>query len=90
VEVVDVPAADLAADAGNVMAASMVMLGVLSTVTGLVGLDSLRMGVRACVPSYRRQHLELNDRALQAGAVATAPRPACLAWTAVAVSGSRR
>ena len=90
VEVVDVPAADLAADAGNVMAASMVMLGVLSTVTDLVGLDSLRMGVRACVPSYRRQHLELNDRALQAGAVATAPRPACLAWAAVAASGCHR
>ena len=90
VEVVDVPAADLAADVGNVMAASMVMLGVLSTVTDLVGLDSLRTGVRACVPSYRRQHLELNDRALQGGAAATAPRAACLAWPAVAASGSRR
>jgi Pyruvate/2-oxoacid:ferredoxin oxidoreductase gamma subunit len=89
-EVVDVPAADLAAGVGNVMAASMVMLGVLSTVTDLVGLDSLRTGVRACVPSYRRQHLELNDRALQAGAAATAPRPACLAWPAVVASGSRR
>jgi Pyruvate/2-oxoacid:ferredoxin oxidoreductase gamma subunit len=90
VEVVDVPAADLAADIGNVMAASVVMLGVLSTVTGLVGLDSLRTGVRACVPSYRRQHLELNDRALQAGAAAAAPRPACLAWPVVAAPGGQR
>ena len=90
VDVVDVPAAALAADAGNVMVASMVMLGVLSTVTDLVGLDSLRAGVRACVPSYRRQHLELNDRALQAGAAAAAPRPACLAWPLVGASGGRR
>jgi Pyruvate/2-oxoacid:ferredoxin oxidoreductase gamma subunit len=90
VEVVDVPAADLGADAGNVMAASMVMLGVLSTVTNLVGLDSLRTGVRACVPSYRRQHLELNDRALQAGAAATAPRPECQAWPIVPAAGGQR
>jgi Pyruvate/2-oxoacid:ferredoxin oxidoreductase gamma subunit len=90
VEVIDVPAADLAADAGNVMAASMVMLGVLSTVTELVRLDSLRTGVRACVPSYRSQHLELNDRAVQAGAAAAAPRPACLAWPAVSASGGQR
>ena len=53
VDVVDVPAAALAADAGNVMVASMVMLGVLSTVTGLVSLDSLRSGVRACVRAGR-------------------------------------
>jgi Pyruvate/2-oxoacid:ferredoxin oxidoreductase gamma subunit len=87
VEVVDVPAADLATDAGNVMAASMVMLGVLSAVTDLVGLDALRTGVRACVPSYRRQHLELNERALQAGAAAAVPRPSCLAWPVVSASG---
>jgi Pyruvate/2-oxoacid:ferredoxin oxidoreductase gamma subunit len=90
VEVVDVPAADLAVHAGNVMGASMVMLGVLSTVTELVNLDSLRVGVRACVPSYRRQHLELNDRALQAGAAAAALRPACLAWPVVSASSGQR
>jgi Pyruvate/2-oxoacid:ferredoxin oxidoreductase gamma subunit len=87
VDVVDVPAADLATDAGHVMAASMVMLGVLSAVTELVGLDSLRTGVRACVPSYRRQHLELNDRALHAGATAADRRPSCLAWPVVSASG---
>jgi Pyruvate/2-oxoacid:ferredoxin oxidoreductase gamma subunit len=90
VEVVDVPDADLAVDAGNIMVASMVMLGVLSTVTAIVGLDSLRTGVRACVPSYRSQHLDPNDRALQAGAVAAAPRPACLAWPVVSASGGRQ
>ena len=90
VEVVDVAATDLAADVGNVMAASMVMLGALSRVTDMVRLESLRTGVRACVPSYRRQHLELNDQALRAGAAAADPKPECLAWPAVSASGVLR
>jgi Pyruvate/2-oxoacid:ferredoxin oxidoreductase gamma subunit len=85
--VVDVPAAGLAADVGNIMAASMVMLGALAALTGLVGLDSLRAGVRACVPSYRRQHLELNDRALRAGVGSVQPSPACAAWPSVPAGG---
>jgi len=40
-QVVDVPAAELATGVGNVMAASMVMLGALASLTALVGLDSL-------------------------------------------------
>ena len=86
-QVVDVPAADLAAGVGNVMAASMVMLGALASLTGLVGLDSLRAGVRACVPPYRQQHLELNDRALEAGAGAVQPLPRYAAWPSVSMAG---
>src|SRR5215469_1809524 len=71
--VVDVRAAELATGAGNVMAASLVMLGAFAMLTGMVGPESLREGVRACVPPYRQQHLELNDRALQAGAGAVHP-----------------
>ena len=88
-QVVDVRAADLATAAGNVMAASMVMLGVLSTLTGVVGLDSLRSGVRACVPPYRQHHLELNDRALHAGAQSVEPMPRYAAWPAAHLAGSR-
>jgi Pyruvate/2-oxoacid:ferredoxin oxidoreductase gamma subunit len=87
--VVDVPAAGLAADVGNIMAASMVMLGALAALTGLVGLDSLQAGVRACVPSYRRQHLELNDGALRAGAGSVQPSPAYAAWPSVPMAGGR-
>jgi Pyruvate/2-oxoacid:ferredoxin oxidoreductase gamma subunit len=89
-DVVDVAAAELAANVGNVMAASMVMLGALSTLTELVGLGALQAGVRACVPSYRRQHLDLNDRALQAGTTAVVPRPEYMAWPAVTTTGSRQ
>jgi len=45
--------------------------------------------VRACVPPYRQQHLELNDRALQAGAAAVAPSSAYEAWPTVSTAGSR-
>jgi Pyruvate/2-oxoacid:ferredoxin oxidoreductase gamma subunit len=86
--VVDVPAAELATGVGNVMAASMVMLGALATLTGLTRLDSLRDGARACVPPYRQQHLELNDRALQAGAGAVRPLTAGAAWPSTTMAGS--
>lgn len=86
--VVDIAAAGLAIASGNVMAASMVMLGALATLTGLVGIDSLRDGVRACVPPYRQQHLELNDRALQAGMGAVQPLAACRAWARESMVGS--
>jgi Pyruvate/2-oxoacid:ferredoxin oxidoreductase gamma subunit len=89
-EVVDVAAADLAVEAGHVMAVSMVMLGALSTLTRVVGLDQLCAAVRACVPPYRQQHLELNDRALQAGARAVLPSPAYEAWPVGASAGSAR
>ena len=89
-EVVDVPAAELATDVGNVMAASMVMLGALAALTGLVGLESLSAGVRACVPPYRQQHLELNDRALQAGFDAARPLAAHAAWPSVSMAGGGR
>jgi Pyruvate/2-oxoacid:ferredoxin oxidoreductase gamma subunit len=87
--VVDVPAADLAISVGNAMAASMVMLGALASLTGLVGLDGLRAGVRACVPPYRQQHLDLNDRALDAGAGAVTALADYVAWPSVSMAGTR-
>ncbi len=90
VEVVEVAATELAVAAGNVMAASMVMLGALAGLTSLVSLDALADGVRACVPPYRQQHLELNDRAIAAGADAVAGAPAHPAWPDVTVAGTSR
>jgi Pyruvate/2-oxoacid:ferredoxin oxidoreductase gamma subunit len=93
VEVVDLDAAALAVGAGHVMAAAMVMLGALCAITGLVGVHALEAGVRACVPPYRHQHLELDDRALAAGAAAVAATaaPRHRAWEPEgAGTGSRR
>ena len=79
--VVDVAANDLAVECGGVMAASMVMLGALATLTGLVKIENLCAGVRACVPPYRQQHLELNDRAVRAGAQSVAASSTHEAWS---------
>ena len=65
--VVAIPATELAVDAGNVMAASIVMVGAYVAVTTLVGLDSLVEAVTASLPPYRKQHIALNERALRVG-----------------------
>ncbi len=78
--VIDVPASDLAVEAGHVMAASIVMLGALATLTDLVAIEALRAGVRACIPPYRAQHIDLNERALAVGAAAVAPVAEFAAW----------
>jgi len=62
-----IPAGELAAAAGNELAASMVILGAYVGLTGVVGVDALLGGMRESVPAYRRQHLEVNERALRAG-----------------------
>lgn len=65
--VVRLPATELAAEAGNPMGGTMVMIGAYSALTGLVTLDALVEGMREAIPSYRRQHIEANERALHAG-----------------------
>lgn len=65
--VFDVPATDIAAELGQPMSASMVMVGAYAGVTGLVGLDALVAGMRESLPSYRQQHADANEAAIRAG-----------------------
>jgi len=65
--VVEVPATDLAVEAGNIITASLVMVGALAAATGIVGLDSLAVAMQQSLPSYRQQHVALNQRALTVG-----------------------
>ena len=74
-------AVELAAAAGNELAASMVILGAYVGLTGLVGFEAAVGGMRESVPAYRRQHLEVNERALRAGFDAVEPL-AVPAWSA--------
>ena len=67
VTVVRLPATELAAEIGNPMGGTMVMVGAYSALTGLVGLDSLVEGMRESIPAYRSQHIESNERAMRAG-----------------------
>ena len=81
--VFDVPATDLAVDVGNVMAATMVMTGAYVAITGLVRLESVAQAIDEALPSYRKQHVALNQAALDAG-FGAAPRDAARAWAEVA------
>ena len=65
--VVDVPATELAQQAGSSMAASMVLVGAFAAASGLVSLDFLVQGMRESVPAYRKQHLATNEKALALG-----------------------
>jgi Pyruvate/2-oxoacid:ferredoxin oxidoreductase gamma subunit len=73
------PGGLVAIEVGNVMAASVVMAGALASATGLVSLPALAEAVAEALPSYRRQHVELNRNALRAGAEAV-PTGLMPAW----------
>jgi Pyruvate/2-oxoacid:ferredoxin oxidoreductase gamma subunit len=65
--VVRVPASEIAAELGNELGASMVMVGAFTGLTGLVGIDAAVEGMRQSIPSYRTQHVAANEVALRAG-----------------------
>jgi Pyruvate/2-oxoacid:ferredoxin oxidoreductase gamma subunit len=77
--VFEVPATERAAALGSALAASLVLAGAFSALTGLVDVDSLVTAMHDSVPSYRRQHLETNERALREG-FASLPGNALPAW----------
>ena len=66
-EIIEVPATDLAVDVGNIVNASLVMVGAYAAATGIVSLDGLAAGLEESLPSYRRQHLPMSLAALEAG-----------------------
>ena len=68
--VVDIPATALAVEAGNVVAATMVMVGAYAAATQLVGVESLVGAVSEALPPYRTQHRALNEAAIRVGAQA--------------------
>ena len=71
--VFEVPAAGIAGQLGSPMSAAMVLVAAHARITGLVGIEALVAGMRDSVPSYRRQHLEANEKALRAGFEAVVP-----------------
>jgi Pyruvate/2-oxoacid:ferredoxin oxidoreductase gamma subunit len=65
--VVEIPATQLATEAGSPLAASLVLLGAYAKITQIVGLPALTQGLRESLPTYRSQHLPLNESALRLG-----------------------
>ena len=80
--VIDLPATDLAVEAGSIMVASMVMLGAYAATTDIVSIDSLADAVADSLPSYRTQHVATNTAALRVGFDAV-PRGTARAWEQV-------
>jgi Pyruvate/2-oxoacid:ferredoxin oxidoreductase gamma subunit len=60
-------ATDLAAQLGNELGGSMVMVGAYVGITGLVGLNATVEAMRQSIPPYRQQHIAANETAIQAG-----------------------
>jgi len=81
--VFDVAATEKATALGNPLGASLVLVGAFAAITGMLGVDSLVSAMHDSVPSYRRQHLESNERALREG-FSSAPKNAAPAWDEVA------
>src|SRR5262245_54898386 len=63
-----VPATDTAAELGNPLGGSMVMLGAYASATAIVDIDSLVAGMTSSIPPYRTQHIAANEQAIRAGA----------------------
>jgi 2-oxoglutarate ferredoxin oxidoreductase subunit gamma len=72
--VISVDAAATAREIGNPMATGMVMLASFCAITGLVSNQSLIGAMETLVPSYRKQHIETNRRALALGEERTEER----------------
>jgi Pyruvate/2-oxoacid:ferredoxin oxidoreductase gamma subunit len=83
---VEVPATELASGVGSVMAASLVMTGAYAAATGLVTLGGLVAAIGEALPEYRRQHRELNERAIRLG-FDQVPTPLATAWPATVHMG---
>jgi 2-oxoacid:acceptor oxidoreductase gamma subunit (pyruvate/2-ketoisovalerate family) len=80
--VIELAATDIAVDLGNIMTASMVMLGAYVAATDMVTLDSVDAAIAASLPAYRSQHVARNVEAVKAGFDA-APRALVPAWEGV-------
>lgn len=68
IEVIGVPAGDIAAGLGAPMGAGFVLLGAYAGLTGMAGVESLVASMKELVPPYRTQHVAMNEAALRAGA----------------------
>jgi Pyruvate/2-oxoacid:ferredoxin oxidoreductase gamma subunit len=85
--VFDVPATQLGTELGNAMTASLVLIAAFARATGIVSLASLEAAMRESVPSYRVQHIALNEKALRTG-FETLPAGVAPAWASGASAGS--
>lgn len=80
-QVLRVAGTDLAAEMGNELGGSLVMVGAYLATTGLVGMDAAVEAMRESIPPYRTQHIAKNEEAMRLGFGAVEPLTAP-AWVA--------
>jgi Pyruvate/2-oxoacid:ferredoxin oxidoreductase gamma subunit len=82
VEVLEVPAAQVAVEVGTPALTCMVALGAYVAATAIVPIEALCAALPEALPSYRHQHIGSSERALAAGADLV-PALLATAWPAV-------
>lgn len=73
-ETLPIDASTRAREVGAERAAALVLLGAFASATGIVSEDALERALDASLPSYRKQTLAANLRALRAGRDAVTPQ----------------
>ena len=67
VEIVKIPANQIAIELGNPQVANMVAAGGLISVLGFISFDSLSKGLERILPKYRHHLISLNEKAIIKG-----------------------
>ena len=68
IEVIKVPASDIARDVGDARVANMVLLGTYSSKKGIISLDAILNSLKDIIPSHWHSLLEKNRIAIEKGA----------------------
>jgi len=81
IEVLEVPAAQVAVEVGTPALTCMVALGAYVAATAILPIEALCAALPEALPPYRQQHIASSERALAAGA-ALVPALLSAAWPA--------
>lgn len=68
IQVLDIPASDMASQLGSVLAASMVALGAYVALTKVVPLETVTRALTKVLPPHRSKLITLDAKAIEAGA----------------------
>jgi 2-oxoglutarate ferredoxin oxidoreductase subunit gamma len=69
IDILGVPASELADQLGNLKLMNMVMLGAILTVQPVLSLEAIKHALEHHIPAHRRDMLDLNYRAVDSGAM---------------------
>lgn len=70
IEVIEIPASDIAEELGNIKCANMVMLGAFAKKTGAVKTDTLTQNIKKVYVRASDEMVEVNKKAVERGAAA--------------------